>query len=238
MQPKVWPALPEPSMAPVMLRVMLAVCCLCSCVAPTESPASAVSMPTESCNWGAVAACEARCAADDFAACSLLGLMLDPTFDHPSPWRKDARRALELFILSCDGAARSGCVELGNAYERGELTVQSNEKAREAFERACSAGYSEACVRLARRVDPDRAITALRRACELDDAEGCWTLGSKLLAGNTAIEQQEARSALMRGCTRGKSVASDVYSQAHARAFGERACQKLRDLKSSGEIRE
>jgi len=204
---------------------------------PAQSACRPVDEPQMGCRWGEIAECERKCDCGDYDACSTLGFMYGsgPSDDPQSvKWRTDPIRALELFRLSCNGGSNTGCVLLGNAYERGILTPKSKNEAREAFDRACTAGYSWGCVRLGNLelgLDRPRAIVALRRACQLADAEGCWIFGSTLLEGFSSEEHDEARSVLMTGCTKGRSVATDIFSQTRASRFTEKACQKLRDLK-------
>jgi hypothetical protein len=75
-------------------------------------------------------------------------------------------------------------------------------------------------------------MSSLRRSCELVDAEGCWTLGSLLIESASLDERREARTVLMTGCTKGRPAAPDIFSQRRASTFTEKACQKLRELRS------
>ena len=121
-------------------------------------------------------------------------------------------------------------VNLGNAYQRGVLTPVSIEKAREAFGNSCRSGYSWAAVRLGlldAETNREQAVPALRRSCELADAEGCWILRRVLLEGGTTEGRREAVAALTAGCERGTSVGSDEFNRARAAQFAEKACQML-----------
>jgi TPR repeat protein len=87
---------------------------------------------------------------------------------------KDARAGLDALEKACDKAnGADHCVLLGDYYRRGEVVPKRPAKALEAYERACSAYFSDACGKkgemLARgggvQADLGRAKTYLREAC-------------------------------------------------------------------------
>lgn len=181
-------------------------------------------------------ACDQKCRCNDYDACATLGVMheLGPA-RIGRQWQAKPSAALAEYQRACDGGSNSGCVLLGNAYQRGVIVPASNDRARVAFNRACSSGYGWGCFRLGTlelSLDRARALAALRRSCELADAEGCWTFATKLLEGNDAREHDEAVSALTQGCEKGTSAGSDEFSQARARGFVAKACATLGELKS------
>ena len=192
--------------------------------------------------WGCpadnLAECEHRCTCNEYDACAMLGGMYEggPASPLFPQWKPNTSRALVLYERACEGGSTSGCVLLGNAYQRGVIVPASNDRARAAFDRACAAAYSWGCVRLGMlelTIDRSRAVRALRRSCDLSDAEGCWILATTLLEGNDTTEHDEAVSALAHGCEKGTSVGSDEFSRARARKFALQACTKLGELKSS-----
>jgi TPR repeat protein len=188
------------------------------------------------CRFGKLAECERRCACKDWDACARLGFMYDASFAHDIAWRPDPARALDLYKLACAGGSNSGCYDLANAYEQGVLVPASVEMAREMFERTCQLGYVAGCVRLGKlelRIDRSRGLAALRRACKVADAEGCFLLGSALVEGKSSEERQEGFSALTTACTRPRSLGTNMFAQADVSRFSERACEKWRDLQPS-----
>jgi TPR repeat protein len=93
------------------------------------------------CHYGDLVECERRCACDDWNSCDRLGFMYDPTFGSQSP--SDPARALGLYRRACAGGSNSGCINLGNAYERGTLVAASVDTARELFDHVCQSGPNE-----------------------------------------------------------------------------------------------
>jgi len=187
----------------------------------------------DECRWGRLDECERQCACNEWNACDRLGFMYAAKPASGLRWKPDPRRAVELYARACAGGSNTGCYNLGNAYERGTLVPASIDTARDLFGRTCQSGYIYGCVRLGKLElthDRTKAIAAWRRACSAADAEGCFLLGSTLLAGTSSEEHKEGLSALVTGCTRPRSVGTDFFSQEEVSEMSEKACQKWREV--------
>ena len=201
----------------------------------TTTACAALRDSTKECHWGDIHGCERRCACNDWDACGRLGFMYDPGTAHERAWPADSRRALDLYKLSCAGGSKSGCVELGNAYERGLLVKESADDARRAFAAACELKDAEACRRLGKlelREGRKRAIPALRNACRSHDAEACIILAQALLEFETPSASAEAATILEVACHQSRAELDDVLEE-RARAFNDKACRKLGELTGS-----
>jgi len=212
----------------------------CSGSAP-KSGADLVGLGAESavdggCRVGQFERCEQLCATHNWDACSKLGFMYDPTFHQGGDIRPDSGKALSLYTRSCEGGSSAGCFNLANAYERGSLLPKSLPMARDLFSKVCERGESEACVRLGKielGIDRTRALTAFRKACLANDAEGCLILATTLLDGPPDTDHAEALSALITACTRPRTTGRGIFGQAYISELSEKACQRWRTLQGA-----
>ena len=211
--------------------------------APSSSSSTAPRHPTcgveadidEPCSADNPAACERSCNCNAFDDCGLLGLMyeLGPTPSLTRRWERDPSRAFELYARACEGGSAGGCVNLGNAFERGKIVTKSVERARLAFSQACDAAHSRGCMRmglLELRLERQRGLAGLRRSCVLLDAEGCWVLAMTLLESGLPAEKVEARTALTTGCRSASCASSNPFVLGRCTNFAAQACAKLDEL--------
>ena len=210
--------------------------------APAPPPDAYVRSTDKGCGWNA-AECERMCASHDYDACSMLGSIYQdgapaaggiPSAGGASV-APNPSRAFELYERACQGGSNSGCVNFGNAYERGEIAPPSTERARQAFLQTCERGYSWGCMRLgllelAAHRRPE-GIVALRRSCKRLEAEPCWVFASALLDVTSGTEREEALAVLAATCRKGAHSASDEYSRARAERFSTLACERIIELR-------
>jgi len=90
-------------------------------------------------------------------------------------------------------------------------------------EKSCASGRGEDCLvvgmahlqGLGAQRSPDRAVTFLRRACELGAVSGCTALGSVLLDRGPG-DRAEARAALDKACDAGDAMGCNNLAALHA----------------------
>ncbi len=201
---------------------------------PSAQNAVCAGQVNDACPLNDVAECEKRCDCGDLRSCQMVGAMytMGPVGPVSRPWEVNASRATTAFRRACDGGWGAGCTALGLAYQRNG----SVEEARVALTRAGAFAHSHGCMRLGLLVkdaDRTRALEALRRSCELADAEGCWAFADMLLGETSKGDRDEALSALADGCNKGTALSTDEFSLARARRFVEKACAKLHELEAS-----
>ncbi len=89
-------------------------------------------------------------------------------------------------IFKCNQGDAQSCMEVGNAYLKGEGVPYSREQKIEYFEKACSLNNSDACLTVGTDYAlsdglkgqlTDRPLIFYRKACALGNAVGCRTLG-------------------------------------------------------------
>jgi TPR repeat protein len=161
--------------------------------------------------------------------------MYDPMFAD-AKWQADGARAIQLYRRGCDAGCHSGCINLGNAYDKGIIVPSSVAAAHEIFRQVCESGDGEGCRRLGDlelRAGRAGAVLPLRRACELGDADGCSTLANVLLESTADEERAAGMSVLVAVCTRTHALGAESLSQMRASRVSEAACQKWRELYAS-----
>lgn len=86
----------------------------------------------------------ATCEEGSVEACFLLGALLD---GGPNVIERDAPRAHELFVRSCDVGLRHACERLGGHHESGVVVSRDLTKATKLYDKACEAGSAVGCAR-------------------------------------------------------------------------------------------
>jgi hypothetical protein len=149
----------------------------------------------------AIAYLEGACAANDFAACSLLGECFKK-----GKWDSDEKeeRAKELFKKACDGGDMLGCSNLGWCYQYGNYGLAKDEKrAVELYKRACDGREMAGCDALGScyfygdcglAKDEKRAGELFKRACDGGEMRGCGGLGICYSTGVCGLEQDLKRA--------------------------------------------
>lgn len=121
------------------------------------------------------------CDGNDRSGCAFLGYM----FERGRGTTKDAARATSLYRRSCDQGYPVACSSLEFVQELGTNGVPASPLLATAkYEQQCSKKDARACSQagfqyfLGRGVkrDRDKAVTLLRKACELDDTRACEQL--------------------------------------------------------------
>jgi TPR repeat protein len=118
------------------MRLVLLLCCLCSCVGPTRMLAGDSDLAKK---------LKHDCARDS-KACVDLGL----AYYSGVEVRQNLAWARELFDEACTFGVPSGCNDLGNMYLEGKGVERDLERARTLIESACIAKDEIACATLAR----------------------------------------------------------------------------------------
>lgn len=140
----------------------------------------------------------------------------------------------------CDAACLRG--PAGSCLASGVILARApggENRARVAFERGCAYGFGEACTRAVRHLrggsfDADRVATLARRACELEDPDGCVELDRLLARGlGVRADPEGARADLTRRCDGGLASACGALAElsdgtarpAEVEALRDRACE-------------
>lgn len=206
--------------------------------------------PEENCVWGSVERCEtvepllARCRGGDRGACLELA---DDASSTPPLSPVLARAALRLGCelgdaAACeraafgdpenvgDGAAHEAACSAGDALACSALARATTdpEEQRRLAEQLCELGADrEGCIALALHLsdsDPEATAEALRRACDLGDADGCDLLGRHHLGldiGPAPVtDLAAALRAFDRACELGGDASASCDAAAEVRAAG------------------
>ena len=126
---------------------------------------------------------------------------------------KDAARAATLFQKGCDGGDVEGCVDLGEAYEKGEGVTESFGEAVELYDRACNGGSAEGCRQLGEMYSdgrgvarsPMRSVDLWSRACDGADYTACVELAKLYATGRgVRVRPRPGAGPLQEGVRRGR----------------------------------
>ena len=111
-------------------------------------------------------------------------------------------QAKKLYKEACDIKSPKGCYELGMFYLDDEDPEYSAEKAKESLSLSCSGNYGDACLMLGLMYEHgvgvsasnDYSMTYYKKACKLENSEGCIEYGTFLIVRNLLDISDEARS--------------------------------------------
>ena len=115
----------------------------------------------------------------------------------------DFKLAVEKFDLACKANEKLGCELLGMMYQVGKNLTKDNQKALEAYQKACELGSAKGCAGVAGLnvgIDDVKAQEFFKKACELNDKHSCSIVGSYLI---DAKKYKEASKFFDKSCTLG-----------------------------------
>ena len=137
---------------------------------------------------------QARAAKKDPAAIHYLG---QTYFYGKLGWRKDIRKAVELYAKAADLGSISALFRLGNAYCNGEGVEQDETKGVEFYKKAAMQGHVESRYNLGwieeNKGNYDRAVKHLLISARLGDKESLETI-KKMFVGGFATKAQYAQA--------------------------------------------
>jgi uncharacterized protein len=145
---------------------------------------------------------QAACDADQADSCFGLGL----TWEFGAGVDIDLAKAKDLYQRACDLKYGVGCAALGSLdpthnpdllnkacdYKYGQAcfdsalqpgVVPQSAPWMDFLQRACDDGFGPGCTKMADSANPER-VKLLGKACDLDDAAGCYLLGQMYSTGN------------------------------------------------------
>jgi TPR repeat protein len=148
------------------------------------------------------------CAGGLQLACVGLGRLMA----HGEGVPQDDVEASQLFEQACTSGQASGCTAWGQMLEGGFGTQLDVAQAFIRYQEGCDGGDPAGCLTLAarrvatRRAEAVQAAFGLwKRACTLEEAEGCAAAGSHLLTTSTKpADRREGRALVARACVLGK----------------------------------
>ena len=172
------------------------------------------------CDHTNTAECVAQCELGDQPSCVIVGHRHLQGKDLP----RDQDKALALFKKACEAGIANGCFEAGSVYmqirqERGiseDKATEARINAQTWYDKACQAGNGWMCWNVSDWYlregvleifprDPARAMSMLRRGCDLGYGPSCLTLAQHMLAGKeTKKDVPGAVSLMQRACDGGR----------------------------------
>ncbi|MCC6553066.1 MAG: sel1 repeat family protein [Polyangiaceae bacterium] len=175
---------------------------------------------THECDHKNTAECVEQCGKGDAPSCLVVGYRHLEGKDVA----RDPAKAMELFKKACDGGAAYGCYQAGDQYMRARLAKDATEdqkteariKAEEMYNKGCQAGNGWICWNVSDWYlrdgslavfpkDPARAMSLVRRGCDLGYGPSCSTLARHMIEGkHTTKDVPAALALLQRACDGGR----------------------------------
>lgn len=117
--------------------------------------------------------------------------------------------------ISCSHGLGSACMNLGTALDAGRMLPRDAAAAGKNFARACELGLSQGCGGVLAVVTENQG-SSFQSACDRDDGESCFLLGSLYFAGQGVSRDPARAFALLRkscssGYSRGCSGLAECY---------------------------
>ena len=150
---------------------------------------------------------EQACRGGDTQACFTVGMHYLGNMDNAP----NVERSMPFFTKACDGGVGKACFALGGIFQTAVSTGLSfpNDlpRAKELFQRACSAGFEPGCTRVTQLQDPAYSPTGRRptpneeAGCKRGDGDNCWTVALYIAGdGSDPTKMGQAAPALEKAC--------------------------------------
>ena len=129
---------------------------------------------------------ESACSKVEAKSCSRLGLL----YSEGVGVDRNFIRSAQLYRQACDRDDGMGCNGLGVRYSRGEGVMQDTDRADSLYAKACSLWNALGCLNMGRvklygrdsgGVNTAAAAEYFKRACQLDESEGCTLLAEAVM---------------------------------------------------------
>ena len=137
----------------------------------------------------------------------------------PEGAQKDLSAGGEAFATACHGGDATACV-LSAWAEREDGQNGGPDRARKDLTQACDA-LPGACADLGRFLESeqppeeDAARVALQKACDADDAWGCWLLGHALASDRQPADDTKVSGLMKKACDAGDADACVAFGTAY-----------------------